>query len=113
MKFVWIIRTWSSLDSFWEHVREEREYEKVYTKPETLLEAIKHIVTNEETEWKDLCTESSDTYQLKDRVFTIEIPSTGEIKTRSFLKFLTITNSDSSKQEFVRNWYIERLKIFD
>jgi hypothetical protein len=106
-KFVWIIRTWCSEDSFWEHVREHKEYDIAYRKPELLLEEINRIFLKEQTDWEDMCEASGA--DKEERQFDCELPTLELIKTRPFLKFLTITGKDG----FMQSWYIERLKVAD
>ena len=110
-RFVWIIRSWCSEDSFWEHVREHKEYDIAYSKAELLLEEIDRIVLKEQTDWEDLCL-GTGTSKL-DREFTIEKPSLEQLKARPFFKFLTISSSSSSQEDFMQSWYIERLKVAD
>ncbi len=106
-KFVWIIRTWCSEDSFWEHVREHKEYDIAYRKPELLLEEINRIFLKEQTDWEDMCEASGALKE--DKQFESEIPTLELLKIRPFLKFLTV----SSKEGFMQSWYVERLKIAD
>ncbi len=106
-KFVWIIRTWCSEDSFWEHVREHKEYDIAYRKPELLLDEINRILLKEQTEWEDMC-EASGTDKAE-KQFDSDLPSLDLLKSRPFLKFLTITGKDG----FMQSWYIERLKVAD
>jgi hypothetical protein len=107
-KFVWIIRSWCSLDSFWEHVREHKEFDVAYVAPELLLEEIDRIVLKEQSDWEDLCIASG----VKDdsREFAIEKPTLDQLKSRPFVRFLTIS---SSTDDFMQSWYIERLKVAD
>ena len=109
-KFVWIIRCWCSEDSFWEHVREHKEYDIAYTKPELLLEEAERIIQKEQSDWEDLCrgTGANET----DREFVIDKPTLEHLKARPFLKFLTIS-STSSTDDFMQSWYIERLKVVE
>lgn len=107
-KFVWIIRSWCSQDSFWEHVREHKEYDLAYASPELLLEEINRIILKEQADWNDIC-EGTQT-KLTEREFDMQTPSLDQIKSRSFLKFLTIT---SKTEEFMQSWYVERLKVID
>ena len=107
-KFVWIIRSWCSEDSFWEHVREHKEYDIGYRKPELLLEEITRILLKEQTDWDDMCASSGDNKET--RIFQEDIPTLEQIKARPFFKFLTITSTTS---DFMQSWYIERLKIAD
>ena len=102
MPFVWIIRTWCSVDTFWEAVRSSKDYDVAYWKPEQVLEEMEKIVLKEQKEWKDLHDHQ------KDNDFLVELPTVDQIKSRPFYKFLTITNH-SSKEQVVQNWYIERL----
>ena len=110
-RFVWIIRTWCSVDTFWEHVREHKEYDIAYAKPELLLEEIDRIVLKEQTDWDDLCQGSG--LSKEDRIFDAEKPSLEQIKHRSFFKFLTIASSEKSSEDFMQCWYVERLKVVD
>ena len=107
-RFVWIIRTWSSEDTFWEHVREHKEYDIAYRKPDLLLEEIQRIILKEQTDWEDMCEGSEEAKQT--RQFLSEVPTIDQIKTRAFLKFLTVTDT---KTDFMQSWYVERLKIID
>ena len=50
MSFVWIIRQWCSLDSYWEHVRENKDFDVAYKSPDLVLSEIKRIVEKEEIE---------------------------------------------------------------
>jgi hypothetical protein len=109
-KFVWIIRSWCSLDSFWEHVREHKEYDVAYTRPEMLLEEIDRILFKEQAEWEDICEASGS--KPDSREFTIEKPSLDTIKSRSFVKFLTISSTNPS-DDFMQSWYVERMKVAD
>jgi hypothetical protein len=107
-KFVWIIRSWSSEDTFWEHVREHKEYDIAYRKTELLLEEINRIILKEQMDWEDMCEASGtskDTRQIQH-----EVPTLDQLKTRPFYKFLTITNTPG---DFMQSWYVERLKIAD
>ncbi len=107
-KFVWIIRSWCSLDSFWEHVREHKEFDIAYVAPELLLEEIDRIVLKEQSDWEDLCIASG--VKGDSREFAIEKPSLDQLKSRPFVRFLTIS---SSTDDFMQSWYIERLKVAD
>lgn len=107
-KFVWIIRSWCSEDSFWEHVREHKEYDIAYTKPELLLEEIDRIVLKEQSDWEALCAGSGG--EPSDRQFVVDKPSLDQLKSRSFLKFLTVS---AVKDDFMKSWYIERLNTVD
>lgn len=107
-KFVWIIRSWCSEDSFWEHVREHKEYDIAYKKPELLLEEVQRIILKEQTDWEDMC-EASGT-SVNDRTIESDIPSLDLLKSRPFFKFLTIS---SNKESFMQSWYIERMKVAD
>jgi hypothetical protein len=110
-RFVWIIRSWCSVDTYWEHVREHKEFDVAYVKPELLLEEIDRIILKEQTEWEDLCQSSG---LLKtDREFEIDKPSLEQLKSRSFFKFLTITNSETTSDDFMQSWYVERMKVID
>ncbi len=110
-KFVWIIRTWCSEDSFWEHVREHKEYDLAYVKPELLLEEIERIILKEQSDWEAICQDTGT--KTSDRNFEINTPSLEQIKSRSFVKFLTISNSSTSTHEFMQSWYVERLRVAD
>ena len=110
-KFVWIIRTWCNLDSFWEHVREHKEFDVAYTRPELLLEEIDRIVLKEKADWEDLCATSGS--KLESREFDMDKPTAEQLKSRSFVKFLTISNAQSSNDDFMQSWYVERLKVAD
>lgn len=110
-KFTWIIRSWCSEDTFWEHVREHKEYDIAYIKPELLLEEVDRIILKEQTDWEDLCQGTG--VKNTDREFDIDKPSLEQIKARPFVKFLTITSSSSSSENFMQSWYIERLKVAD
>ena len=107
-KFVWIIRSWCSQDTFWEHVREHKEYDLAYVNSELLLEEINRIILKEQDDWNSIC-EGTPT-KIEERGFDIEKPSVEQIKSRSFLKFLTIT---SKTEDFMQSWYVERLKVID
>lgn len=106
-KFVWIIRSWCSEDSFWEHVREHKEYDIAYRKAELLLEEINRIILKEQADWEDMCEASG--VSKEDRDIQSDIPTLDLLKTRPFYKFLTVTGKDG----FMQSWYIERLKIAD
>ena len=112
MPFVWVIRTWCSLDSFWEAVRSSKEYDIAYTKPEEILEHLERIALREQKEWKELCEASSE-FKHDDKQFLIELPTVDQIKSRPFYKFLSVTSGPEAKEEFVQNWYIERLRKVD
>jgi hypothetical protein len=112
MPFVWVIRTWCSLDTFWEAIRSSKEYDVAYTKPEQVLEELQKIVVKEQTEWKELCEASSE-FNHEDKEFLVEVPSCEQIKNRPFYKFLSVTNGPQAKEQFVQNWYIERLRKQD
>lgn len=107
-KFVWIIRSWCSEDTFWEHVREHKEYDIGYRKPELLLEEIHRIILKEKTDWEDMCEASGTNKEERD--FQEDIPSIDQLKIRPFYKFLTVT---ARLNEFMQSWYVERLKIAD
>ncbi len=108
-KFVWIIRSWCSEDSFWEHVREHKEYDVAYVKPELLLEEIQRIILKEQSDWEAICDETGQ--KVAGRAFEINRPSLEQVKSRSFVKFLTITSVSSSENEFMQSWYVERMRI--
>ena len=105
MPFVWVIRTWCSLDTFWESVRSGKGFDSAYSKPEQVLEAIEKIILEEQQETEAL--------QPQGREFLVEIPTVDQIKTRPFLKFLSVTDSNGGKEPVVQNWYIERLRRTD
>jgi hypothetical protein len=111
LRFVWIIRTWCSEDSFWEHIREHKEYDIAYSKPELLLEEIDRIILKEQTDWEDLCQGTATA--KSDREFDIDKPSLEQLKARPFFKFLTISSSSTSAEDFMQGWYVERLKVAD
>jgi hypothetical protein len=104
MKYVWIIRTWGSIDSFWEHVREHKDYDTAFSKAEQVLDAVKKIIVQEEANF--------EAYKPTDKDFVLDIPTVEKIQSRPFLKFLTISNRDA-KEECVQNWYIERIKLIE
>lgn len=112
MKFVWIVRSWCNLDSFWEHVREHKEYDVAYTNPDMILEEIKRILIKEQQDWKDVCSTATDIKET-DRNFDIDVPTLEQIIGRPFIKFLGITSTDEKKGEFWQTYYIERLKVVD
>lgn len=109
MPFVWILRTWSSEDSFWEAIRSSKEFDVAYSNPADAYEAIQKLIVKEQTEWKELCESSSD-FKISDREFFVEAPTVEQIKNRSFLKFLSLVGQ---KDQFAQNWYIERLHKLD
>jgi hypothetical protein len=111
LKFIWIIRTWCSQDTYWEHVREHKEYDIAYANPELLLEEINRIILKEQDDWNDIC-QATQTKQI-DREFDIQKPSVEQIKSRSFFKFLTISSTSTSSDDFMQSWYVERLKVVD
>lgn len=100
-KCIWILRSWCSLDSFLEHVREDKVYEKAFTDIEVILEEIKSIVIKEEQIWKHLGAD--------DKEIIVDLPTAEHLKTRSFWKFLTIKNISEKSDEYVRAFYVERL----
>lgn len=102
-KCVWILRTWCNLDSFLEHVREDKLYERAFSDTETLLEEIKNIIIKEEQIWKHLGADNKE--------FIVDLPTTDHLKTRSFWKFLTIKNAANAAEEYIRTCYIERLYL--
>lgn len=112
MPFVWVIRTWCSLDSFWEAIRSSKEYDIAYSKPDQVLEELQKIIIKEQTEWKELCEASSE-FNHEDKVFVVELPSAEQIKNRPFFKFLSVSGGPNAKEEFVQNWYIERIRKLD
>ena len=105
-KFVWIIRSWCSLDSFWEHVREHKEFDVAYVNPELLLEEIERIVLKEQADWEDLCYASGT--KADTREFAVEKPTLEHLKNRPFVKFLTIS---STVDDYMQSWYVERMKV--
>lgn len=107
-KFVWIIRSWCSIDSYWEHVREHKDFDIAYTKPELLLEEIERILLKEESDWKAICEGSG--VEVESRAFLVDKPSIDQLKSRGFVKFLTVS---SPKDDFMQSWYVERLKVID
>jgi hypothetical protein len=109
MSFVWIIRQWCSLDSYWEHVRENKDFDVAYKSPEFVLNEIKRIVEKEEIEWKQRCS-TSDSLKESDREFGIDIPSLEQVVNRPFIKFLTISTTGKSN-EYWQSWYVERMTI--
>ena len=108
MPFVWVVRTWCSLDTFWEAIRSSKEYDIAYSKPEVVLEELTKIVQKEQEEWKDLC--QSIDMNPADREFIVELPTVDTIKSRPFHKFLSLISIPTAKEQFTQNWYIERLK---
>jgi hypothetical protein len=110
-KFVWIIRSWCSLDTFWEHVREHKEYDIAYVSPALVLEEIQRIIQKEQSDWEDICAGTGT--KCTDREFTIEIPSTDQIKSRPFFKFMTLSSTATASEEFMQSWYVERLKVVE
>jgi hypothetical protein len=109
-KFVWIIRSWCSLDSFWEHVREHKEYDVAYVSPELLLEEIDRIILKEQADWEDICLASGS--KVDTREFGVEKPTLDTIKSRPFVKFLTISSTNQA-DAFMQSWYVERMKVAD
>lgn len=107
-KFVWIIRAWCSVDTFWEHVREHKEYDIAYTRPEMVLEEIERIILKEQSDWRDICEASNNSDANKE--FIVEKPSIDQLKIRPFFKFMTVSHT---KEDFMQSWYIERLKVAD
>lgn len=110
-KFVWIIRTWCSVDSYWEHVREHKEYDIAYVKPEVVLEEIDRIVTKEQSDWTAMCEGTG--FKETDREFEIEKPSLDQLKSRSFFKFCTVSSAPEAAEDFMQAWYVERLRVTD
>ena len=106
-KFVWIIRSWCSADSFWEHVREHKEYDVAYTKVETALEEINRIITKEKNDWITIC--SGSVTNEATRTFDIETPSPHLILSRPFIKFLSIVD----KEDYMKSWYVERIQVIE
>ena len=112
MPFVWVIRTWCILDTFWEAIRSSKEYDVAYSRPEQVVEEIQKIVVRQQTEWKELCEGSSE-FKHEDKVFMVEVPTVDQVKNRPFYKFLSVTSGPNAKEEFVQNWYIERIRKLD
>lgn len=110
MRFIWILRTWNSEDTFWEHVREHKQYDVAYSKVEHLLEEIKNIILLKQQEWKDLCAENPELKE-SDKEFTYEIPTPELLKTKTFFKFLSILGTSASTKDLIQTWYIERLSF--
>ena len=110
MKFVWIIRQWCSLDSYWEHVRQDKDFDVAYANPELVLEEVNRIIEKENVEWKDMCS-SSTTIKETDREFLIETPTLEHVVNRSFIKCLTISTTGGKQNEYWQAWYIERLNV--
>lgn len=104
MPFVWIIRSWCSVDSFWESIRSGKEFDSAFTKPEKVLEKIEKIIVKEQGDWKEIASEEET------RDFLVELPTIDQIKNRPFHKFLSVV---SNKNDFAQNWYIERLHLKD
>lgn len=98
MPYIWIIRTWCSLDTYWEAVRSSKEYDIAFSKPELVLEEIQKIVVKEQTEFSD-------------KQFLVELPTVDQIKHRPFVKFLSVVSPPESKDTFAQNWHVERLSI--
>jgi hypothetical protein len=109
MSFVWIIRQWNSLDSFWEHVRENKDFDVAYKSPDLVLNEIKRIVEKEEIEWKSICS-TSETVKESDRDYSSDVPSLEQVVNRPFIKFLTISSTDKTS-EYWQSWYVERITI--
>lgn len=110
-KFVWIIRSWCNLDSYWEHVREHKEYDVAYVKAELVLDEIERIILKEQAEWDDVCDGTA--IKKEDRDFEIEKPTIDLLKSRRFFKFLTISSVPGVGEEFMQAWYVERLGCID
>jgi hypothetical protein len=110
-KFVWIIRSWCSQDTYWEHVREHKEYDIAYTNPLLVMEEIERILIKEQSDWADICI--SGHVKQTDREFDIDKPSLEQLKSRSFVKFLTVSSTNDASDEFMQSWYVERLKVVD
>lgn len=106
MPFVWVIRTWCSMDSFWESVRSGKEFDIAISNPEKVLEKVEKIIIKEQDDWKEISSSS----QHDSRDFLVELPTVDQIKNRPFCKFLSVM---STKTEFAQNWYIERLHLKD
>jgi hypothetical protein len=103
MPFVWVIRSWCSVDSFWEAVRSSKEFDTAFSKPEHVLEEIERIVLKEQKVWKDTTTSDAG-----NKDFLVELPTIDQIKNRPFYKFLSVISS-SGKEQDAHHWYIERL----
>jgi hypothetical protein len=110
-KFVWIIRSWCSIDTYWEHVREHKEFDIAYAKPELLLEEIDRIILKEQSDWEDICAGSGTDKDIRE--FKIDKPSSEQLKNRGFIKFLTVSSTDKATEEFMQSWYVELLKVVD
>lgn len=104
MGFIWMIRSWSSIESFWEHVREHKEYDKAYSSTNDLLSAIEKTIVKEQNEWNEL-------FNPSEREFSIELPTIEKLKGRPFFKFLTVTSGQDAKDVYMKCWYVERLTI--
>jgi hypothetical protein len=108
-RFIWIIRSWCSLDSFWEHVREHKEYDVAYTSVDMVLEEIQRIVQKQKVEWAQLCDTTTGSNE-DDRKFDITVPSIDQIKSRPFIKFLSVI-SLKDEDDYMTSWYVERLQV--
>lgn len=114
-KFLWLIRTWCSLDSFWEHVREHKDYDIAYTNVESVMDEIKRLIAKQHLDWDIICANSP--LEDKDsRRFDIDMPSLEHLRTRSFVKFLSVVNTgrgdgDSKNDGDMTAWYVERLNV--
>lgn len=109
MPFVWVVRTWCSLDTFWEAIRSSKEYDIAYSKPESVLEDLNKIVLKEKEEWKELCESSG--MNVTEHEFLVELPTIEQIKSRPFHKFLSIVTGPTAKEPFAQNWFIERIRL--
>jgi hypothetical protein len=96
------------VETFWEAVRSSKEYDVAYIKPEDVISDVEKIIIKEQEEWKDLCKISNNVSGEKD--FSVDIPTVDQIKNRPFFKFLSVTGAANTKDQFVQNWYIERLR---
>lgn len=103
-RFVWVLRSWCSEDSFWEHVRGNKDFDLAFATAQQVLEEIQRITLKEQADWQDLHG-TSETHK-----FVIETPTVDQIKNRPFLKFLTCA-SIKEESQFMQCWYVERVKI--
>lgn len=108
-KFVWIIRSWCNLDSFWEHVREHKEFDVAYTSVEMVLEEIQRITSKQRADWSLLCSSTSGLKE-EDRKFDTSIPTLDQLKSRPFIKFLSAI-STKTDEDTMTSWYVERLNV--
>jgi hypothetical protein len=110
-KFVWLIRTWCSVDTFWEHVREHKEYDIAYIRPDVVLEEIDRIVLKEQSDWAAMCEGTG--LKEGDREFEVDKPSLDQLKSRSFFKFCTVTSTPQASEDFMQSWYVERIRVVE